>query len=96
MTIKCSWGSKNRFVVNPDGQVLPCCYFANVVYSNTNLNGVGVLESYNHQKQDLNVFNKPIADILTSDWFTKTLPESWEDSATTHSICKRWCNNATD
>jgi len=94
VTIKCIWGSKNRFVVNPDGQVLPCCYFANVVYNNNNINGV--LQQYDQQKNTLNAFTRPIGDILTSNWFTKTLPESWEDSATTHSICKRWCNNATN
>jgi len=94
MTIKCKWGSNNRFVVNPDGQVLPCCYFANVSYSSTNLNGV--IKLYNEQKHELNAFTRPIEDILTSDWFTKSLPDSWKDSATTHSICKRWCDNATN
>jgi len=94
MPIKCRWIEKNTFVVNPDGQVLPCCYFANVVYNKTHKKGI--LEQYDQQKDQLNAFNQPITEILKSEWFTKTLPESWEDSATTPTVCRKWCNNATN
>ena len=30
--IKCEWMQTKRILVNPDGQVLPCCFFANVMY----------------------------------------------------------------
>lgn len=30
--IKCKWKEINRYLVNPDGQVLPCCYVANKNY----------------------------------------------------------------
>ena len=29
MKIVCKWLKDNRVLVNPDGQVLPCCYLAN-------------------------------------------------------------------
>jgi hypothetical protein len=30
--IECKWLKIGRIVINPDGQVLPCCFFANSVY----------------------------------------------------------------
>ena len=94
MTIVCEWGKKNKFVVNPDGQVIPCCYLANLLYSKT-LSG-GVMDEYVQNQQQYNAFVKPIPEILTSDWFTKTLPESWKSDETAHSVCKKWCDNATN
>ena len=31
--IECIWGKDNRFLVNPDGQVWPCCYLGNIGYT---------------------------------------------------------------
>lgn len=30
--IQCQWMAANRVLINPDGQVLPCCYLANLLY----------------------------------------------------------------
>ena len=30
--VKCKWLEIQRIVINPDGQVLPCCYFANLMH----------------------------------------------------------------
>ena len=30
--IKCKWAAENKFLVQPDGQVVPCCYLANAMY----------------------------------------------------------------
>ena len=30
--ITCQWASTNRIITNPDGQVVPCCFFANILY----------------------------------------------------------------
>ena len=30
--IKCEWASTDRIITNPDGQVVPCCFFANLLY----------------------------------------------------------------
>jgi len=32
MKIVCKWLKDNRVLVNPDGQVLPCCYLANPIW----------------------------------------------------------------
>jgi len=30
--ISCEWMNRKRIVINPDGQVIPCCYFANNIF----------------------------------------------------------------
>ena len=30
--IECEWKNNNRVIVNPDGQVWPCCYLSNLAY----------------------------------------------------------------
>ena len=37
-----------------------------------------------------------IKEILNSEWFTKTLPESWKDEKTCARQCKRWCTKGHD
>ena len=29
MKIKCEWMNRNEAITNPDGQIIPCCFFAN-------------------------------------------------------------------
>lgn len=105
-----------RLLINPDGQVLPCCYLANVMYmvpklmenmpvdDNYNIqNGPKwkiseqltvepVLMEYLENKDDYNVFKRPLEDILASEWFQKTLPESWDDSDRLVLQCANKCS----
>jgi hypothetical protein len=114
-----------RLLVNPDGQVLPCCYFANNLYLYGNvfvpegewgpkkhygiedqLVDIGraayhtskdkVLMNYNKNKDEYNVFNKPLEDIINSEWYTKTLPESWDDPEKISPCCKTNCTVKDD
>ena len=39
--IDCEWGKVNKVNVNPDGQVLPCCYFANTHFYNKHVPNIG-------------------------------------------------------
>ena len=97
MVIKCKWAEGNRVIVNPDGQVFPCCYLANGMYQakieeNTyriNLEHVDI--EYKKSEDELNLKNKPIGAILNHEWFSKTLPESWEDESKTHRNCRMFC-----
>ena len=36
--IVCKWKQLNKYLVNPDGQVLPCCYVANKNYFDNSTN----------------------------------------------------------
>ena len=91
--ITCEWGSMNKIVINPDGNVIPCCYFAPTMlpphppWGNKLLN-LDIIQK--HGKEEHNVFNKNLLDILKdSVWFNKELPESWQKNPT--HICKRYC-----
>tara|TARA_B100000123_G_C25722644_1_gene425326 strand:+ start:1158 stop:1475 length:318 start_codon:yes stop_codon:yes gene_type:complete len=94
-------------VVNPDGQVFPCCYFANNHYFTENDNtynsrghgtdwwhkdpGQQVMAKYEQNKSHLNVNNKTIEEVLSHEWYEKTLPESWEKQETRDERCIRYC-----
>jgi len=93
MKITCKWMEKNRILVNPDGQVLPCCYLANVYYSDTQkmIERESIMKEYDNNKERYNIHNNTMEDIINSTWFTHTLPESWEDSSITIRQCKDWC-----
>ena len=60
--IECIWGKDNRFLVNPDGQVWPCCYLGNIGYS----------EKINGRFKDKDLLKADVDDIvhpLIQDYF---------------------------
>lgn len=117
--IRCQWMETNRLLINPDGQALPCCFFANVMFTAEKLGrpkswkpkekyGIedqigdrervsyitateAVLNEYHENKEQYNIRNNSLEDIVNSEWFTKTLPESWDDSTRTVRQCKKHC-----
>lgn len=107
--INCKWMAEKRVVINPDGQVLPCCYFANMVYYSTVNNAQGielpaghkkqmahnVLRSYVDSAEQHNLFSNDMESILNSKWFTETLPESWETDDP-HHLCALMCGVIDD
>lgn len=106
--IRCRWQEDKRLLVNPDGQAMPCCYLANIYYQSTEYTKVGaydslyeghkaqmehpLLKSYWEKRDELNVFNKDVSEIVNHEWFIKTLPESWDSDETVHIQCKRMCS----
>jgi hypothetical protein len=107
--IICRWMEKNKFLVNPDKQVWPCCYLANQGYK-FKVNGKyndpkilsgnddianPVMQKYYEFEKDLNLENNEIDDILQHEWYTKVLPESW-DSDNPHRLCVLMCSRNLD
>ena len=104
-------------LINPDGQVFPCCYLANKTYK-ADQHGAAfptmeekseewgnwfwkeksdaIMRKYIEHKDDLNVFNKPMEEIVNHPWFTEWLPESWEDEETRNEICVTFCEVPVD
>lgn len=83
--IICRWAlPRNEVVINPDGQVMPCCYHANVHYKGRidKQAGKGLhsnliyKEDYNVNLKKYNVLHTPLSEIINSKWYQKTLPES--------------------
>lgn len=99
--IRCEWAEQKRFVTNPDGQVWPCCYWANFDYyvKNNEVLHDGpknqmkhpVYQAYQDSAEAHNAFNRPTHEILQSKWFNETLPESWDSDAPF--LCVKHCEH---
>jgi|TARA_R110002153_G_scaffold22484_5_gene73806 hypothetical protein len=108
MVVDCEWLDQERILINPDGQVLPCCYIANFYFEASQRLDQGkadkffskhfadkmrhdVVQSYHNDRDKHNLFNNDMADIVNSEWYTKTLPESFKSEDTVHPICQQQC-----
>lgn len=98
--IKCRWAiPRNEVVINPDGQVMPCCYHANAHYKGRVDNTYGselhknliYSDGYNQNLKEYNVFHTPLSKILESEWYTKTLPNSMKGDNPV-AQCERQCS----
>lgn len=111
--------SKRNLVINIDGQVHPCCYFANTltlfdmkgspdeweddfVYgglkldpNNFKLKMSWIFHEYVKRKSELSLKDNSLIDILNNEWFTKCLPESWDDDEKLHPFCKKFCQKGS-
>ena len=83
LDITCVWAQRNRIVINPDGQVLPCCYLCNTHYNNKE-GGPGYDDKFaeselmkKYKDKEFNVFNKNLLDIIAQPWFKKELKDSF-------------------
>ena len=103
--IICRWLNDEKILVNPDGQVLPCCYLGNPAYLYENTKGTDypggktfdknpTLKNNIDNKEEYNLNHKTLEENLTSDWFNKDLPESWESYETMPHMCQLFCDNA--
>lgn len=101
--IICRWAKpRNEVVINPDGQVLPCCFHSNVHYRfkmqphgsyGKELNHHPVYkDNYNKNLKDYNVLYKPLSEIMRSKWYTETLPNSIKGNNPIHQ-CKMQCSS---
>ena len=57
---------------------------------------IHLAEEYFKNKEHLNLKDNSLEDILNHEWFTKTLPESWNDEELTHRLCKKFCTVSSD
>ena len=83
LDITCVWAQRNRIVINPDGQVLPCCYLCNSHYNNKEGGpnyDVKFAENElmkKYKDKEFNVFNNNLLDIIAQPWFKKELKDSF-------------------
>ena len=108
--VVCRWMEMNKFLINPDKQVYPCCYLANQGYK-FKVNGWyedsniitkdqsdvthPIMLDYHKNKDQLNLENNSIEEVLNHEWYQKTLPESW-DSDNPHRLCVLMCSRSLD
>jgi hypothetical protein len=48
-------------------------------------------KEYEKRKDKLNLFTNDLEDILSNEWFTEILPESWKDPNKIAAPCKKIC-----
>lgn len=98
--ILCRWASINKVVINPDGQVLPCCYHANNQYKrlfNDNMSKWPDItheiyrDDYHKNLKSYNVFYTPLTSIIESKWYTQSLPNSIKSNNPIQS-CVKHCS----
>jgi len=90
--ISCKWLNRRMIVVNPDGQVLPCCYIANGYYTFGEKHfDHSAMYNYSEYKKENNIFYKPLEKILADKWFNETLPESWKSDNPIRQ-CTKYCS----
>lgn len=102
--ITCRWGGpRNEIVVNPDGQILPCCYHQNnyflalnknIEFLNTTFLQTPEYIEYEKNKKKYNIFHTPLSEIIDSKWYSETLPDSMNSDNPIHG-CVRNCSNRT-
>ena len=51
------------------------------------------MSEYEKDRDDLNVNNKSMKEILSHKWYSKSLPDSWKEQDTRHEICIRFCQH---
>jgi MoaA/NifB/PqqE/SkfB family radical SAM enzyme len=98
--IICRWASpRNEILVNPDGQVFPCCYHGNSHFKGRMFGGQLPLhdnpvykDHYNANLKKHNIFHTPLSEIMQSDWFLNTLPESIKGDNPVHQ-CEKQCSS---
>ena len=99
--VQCDWANRDIVHVDPDGQVHPCCFFANVYYKckyteQDLYKHIPAYREYHEREQDFNVDNRSIDDIRKDEWFNETLEKSWESWDTIPHQCKIHCSQWTD
>lgn len=105
--VSCRWAlPRNEVVINPDGQVLPCCFHANrFFYLRTQTNKEkyewemkerfnSYYDNYIDNLQSYNVFHTSLSKIMKSDFFTETLPKSIQGDNPAK-LCIKNCSNRT-
>ena len=63
---------------------------------NTHVSQQYLYKEYIKRKDKLNIFTNDLKDILDNEWFTKILPESWEDPDKIATPCQRICTKCDD
>ena len=90
--IICKWKELKKCMINPDGQVFQCCHLKEdfpINYFRTDRANDPVISKYNREENNLK--NHTLKNILNNEWFTKILPDSWKNPDTAPFACQNNC-----
>ena len=91
--ISCVWSEKRRLYIHSDGTVYPCCFLGSI-QSGKNIEKL-MLKKLVKDFKKIDLHHNDLSDILTSEVFQKTLPDSFKGDPFQHPICIEWCNKNT-
>jgi len=86
-TVKCKWQAKRKIQISHMGEVFPCCYFLSDRYPR-NPDSPYAVDVANINWLSINDYS--LEEILNSEWFSKHLPESWNNE-NRYDICSKTC-----
>ena len=91
--ISCVWSEARRLYIHSDGTVYPCCMLGSI-QSGKNIQKL-MLKKLVRDFKKIDLHHNDLSDILTSEVFQKTLPDSFNGDPFSHPICIEYCNKAT-
>ena len=91
--ISCFWSSKKKLYIHSDGTVYPCCMLGSTQAGKKIEKLLLKKLIKNFEKIDLH--KNDLEQILMSDVFKKSLPDSFDNKPFSHPICIEWCNKST-
>lgn len=76
---------------------LPDMTYGGYIYkSDGKIKNPYLYRKYLEYKDELNLNNNSLEDIVNHKWFKEILPESWENEDQTDKQCKKYCTAASD
>lgn len=91
--ISCFWSGEKKLYIHSDGTVYPCCMLGSV-QSGKNIEKL-LLKKIIKDFKKIDLHKNKLENILKSDVFQKTLPNSFDNNPFSHPICIEWCNKST-
>jgi len=91
--ISCVWSQKRRLYIHSDGTVYPCCFLGSV-QSGKNIEKL-MLKKLVKDIDLIDLHHGNLEQILMSDVFQTSLPDSFKGDPFSHPICIEWCNKST-
>lgn len=91
--ISCIWSKQKIIYIHSDGLVYPCCMLGNISAGKKIEKLMLKKIIKDNKKTDLN--HHEFEQIITSEVFTKNLPDSFKNNPFYHPVCIEWCNNSS-
>ena len=91
--ISCFWSNNKKLYIHSDGTVYPCCMLGSI-QAGKNIEKL-MLKKLIKDFEKIDLHKNDLEQILMSDVFQKTLPNSFKNETFSHPICIEWCNKST-
>jgi MoaA/NifB/PqqE/SkfB family radical SAM enzyme len=91
--ITCIWSEQKKLYIHSDGTVYPCCMLGSI-QSGKNIEKL-MMKKLVKDFRKINLHHHNMEEILGSEVFQKSLPDSFEGDPFQHPVCIEHCNKNT-